>query len=119
MRNRIMSTTDKGDNAENNFIAWLKLNGIPNSDIRVFSSYGNLVDITFQCDLMVKLNDKWVPIQVKSSDKTTGSKLLNYGIGGILVYPAPKKIRCGRWVYLTGTSLPKSFDEDFLNLHCQ
>ena len=35
MRNRIMSTTDKGDNAENNFIAWLKLNGIPNSDIRV------------------------------------------------------------------------------------
>jgi hypothetical protein len=119
MRNRIMSTTDKGDNAENNFIAWLKLNGIPNSDIRVFSSYGNLVDITFQCDLMVKLNDKWVPIQVKSSDKTTGSKLLNYGIGGILVYPAPKKIRCGRWVYLTGTSLPKSFDEDFLNLRCQ
>jgi hypothetical protein len=68
---------------------------------------------------MVKFNDKWVPIQVKSSDRTTGSKLLNYGIGGILVHPAPKKIKCGRWVYLTGTSLPKSFDEDFLNLHCQ
>jgi len=119
MRNRIMSTTDKGDNAEDNFIAWLLFNGIPKSDIRVFSSYGNLVDITFQCDLMVKFNDKWVPIQVKSSDRTTGSKLLNYGIGGILVYPAPKKIKCGRWIYITGTSLPKSFDEDFLNLHCQ
>jgi hypothetical protein len=119
MRNRIMSTTDRGDNAENDFIAWLLYNEIPESDIRVFSSYGNLVDITFQCDLMVKLKDKWIPIQVKSSEKTTSSKLLNYGIGGILVYPAPKKIKCGKWVYLTGTSLPKDFDEDFLNLHCQ
>lgn len=119
MRNRIMSTTDRGDNAENDFIAWLLYNEIPESDIRVFSSYGNLVDITFQCDLMVKLKGKWVPIQVKSSDKTTSSKLLNYGIGGILVYPAPKKIKCGNWVYLTGTSLPKDFDEDFLNLSCQ
>ena len=119
MRNRIMSTTDRGDNAENDFIAWLLYNKIPESDIRVFSSYGNLVDITFQCDLMVKLKDKWVPIQVKSSEKTTSSKLLNYGIGGILVYPAPKKIKCGNWVYLTGTSLPKDFDEDFLNLSCQ
>jgi hypothetical protein len=119
MRNRIMSTTDRGDKVENNFIEWLKFNGIPESDIRVFSSHGNLVDITFQCDLMVKLNDKWIPIQVKSSDRTTGSKLLNYGIGGILVYPSPKKIKCGKWIYLTGTSLPKSFDEDFLNLHCQ
>jgi len=119
MRNRIMSTTDRGDNTENDFIAWLLYNEIPESDIRVFSSYGNLVDITFQCDLMVKLKDKWVPIQVKSSEKTTSSKLLNYGIGGILVYPAPKKIKCGKWVYLTGTSLPKDFDEDFLNLHCQ
>ena len=119
MRNRIMSTTDRGDNAENNFVDWLLFNGIPKSDIREFSSYGNLVDITFQCDLMVKFNNKWVPIQVKSSDRNTGSKLLNYGIGGILVYPAPKKIKCGKWVYLTGTSLPKSFDEDFLNLRCQ
>jgi hypothetical protein len=119
MKNRIMSTTNKGDNAENDFISWLIFNGVPKTDIRVFSSYGNLVDITFQCDLMAKLNDVWVPIQVKSSDRTTGSKLLNYNIGGILVYPAPKKVKCGRWVYLTGTSLPKSFDEDFLNLNCQ
>jgi hypothetical protein len=119
MKNRILSTTNKGDNTENNFISWLIYNGIPKSNIRTFSSYGNLVDITFQCDLMVKFENEWVPIQVKSSDKNVGSKLLKYGIGGILVYPAPKNIKCGKWIYITGTSLPKSFDEDFLNLYCK
>lgn len=117
MKRRIQKTTDKGENAENDFIVWLKLNGIPDSDIQNFSSYGNLVDITFQCDLMVKLKGVWTPIQVKSK-KTEYSKLLSYGIGGLLVYPAPTKLKCGKWVYFNGKSLPKSFDEDFLNLQC-
>lgn len=117
MKGRIQKTTEKGEKAENDFIAWLKFNGIPDSDIRNFSSYGNLVDITFQCDLMVKLKGVWTPIQVKSSD-TKYSKLLSYGIGGLLVYPASKKLKCGKWVYFNGKSLPKSFDEDFLGLSC-
>lgn len=117
MKGRIEKTTQKGENEENNFIAWLKFNDIPDSDIRNFSSYGNLVDITFQCDLMVKLKGVWTPIQVKSS-KTESSKLLSYGIGGLLIYPASKKLKCGKWVYFDGKSLPKSFDEDFLDLPC-
>lgn len=118
MKARIQKTTNKGDKLENDFIYWLKKNGIPDSDIKNFSSNGNLVDITFQCDLMVKLKGVWIPIQVKSSD-TKYSKLLSYGIGGLLVYPASNKLKCGKWVYFNGKSLPKSFDEDFLNLYCQ
>jgi hypothetical protein len=118
MKKRIQKTTNKGETTENDFIDWLKLNNIPDSDIQNFSSYGNLVDITFQCDLMVKLKGVWTPIQVKSKDQKY-SNLLSYGIGGLLVYPAPKKLKCGKWVYFDGKSLPKSFDEDFLNLHCQ
>ena len=118
MKARIQKTTNKGDKSENDFIYWLKKNNIPDSDIKNFSSYGNLVDITFQCDLMVKLKGVWIPIQVKSSD-TKYSKLLSYGLGGLLVYPASNKLKCGKWVYFNGKSLPKSFDEDFLNLHCQ
>ena len=118
MLERIRKTTEKGESAERDFISDLLYNGIPRENIRIFSSYGNLVDITFQCDLMVKFEDKWVPIQIKSS-QAKYSKLLSYDIGGILVYPAEKKRDCGNWVYDTGKGLPKSFDEDFLGLNCE
>jgi hypothetical protein len=117
MVERIKKTTEKGENAERQFMSDLISNGIPKENIKNFSSYGNLVDITFQCDLMVKFKDEWVPIQIKSS-QSAYSKLLSYDIGGILVYPAEKKRNCGYWVYDTGKGLPKSFDEDFLGLVC-
>lgn len=117
MVERVRKTTEKGESTERNFISDLLMNGMSKQNIRNFSSYGNLVDITFQCDLMVKFDDKWVPIQIKSS-QAKYSKLLSYNIGGILVYPAEKKRDCGNWVYDTGKGLPKSFDEDFFGLLC-
>jgi hypothetical protein len=117
MLERIKKTTEKGESAERQFMSDLISNGVPKENIKNFSSYGNLVDITFQCDLMVKFKDTWVPIQIKSS-QSKYSKLLSYDIGGILVYPAEKKRDCGNWVYDTGRGLPKSFDEDFLGLVC-
>lgn len=117
MVERVKKTTEIGEAAEQNFINHLISNGIPKSDIKKFSSFGNLVDITFQCDLMVKLNGTWTPIQVKSKEQKY-SKLLSYNIGGLLVYPAPSKYQCGKWIYYTGKSLPKSFDEDFLHISC-
>lgn len=92
---------------------------IPDSDYKkLFFLWKFWLILHFQCDLMVKLKGVWIPIQVKSSD-TKYSKLLSYGLGGLLVYPASNKLKCGKWVYFNGKSLPKSFDEDFLNLHCQ
>jgi len=117
MVERVRKTTEKGESAERDFISDLLMNGIPEGNIKSFSSYGNLVDITFQCDLMVKFDDKWIPIQIKSF-QAKYSKLLSYDIGGILVYPAEKKRDCGNWVYDSGKGLPKSFDEDFLGVKC-
>lgn len=117
MYERIKKTTERGEATENLFIKDLLKNGIPSQNIRKFSSFGNLVDITFQCDLMVKFDDVWTPIQIKSS-QSEYSKLLKYNIGGLLVYPAKKSRDCGDWVYDTSKGLPKSFDEDFFGLKC-
>jgi len=72
---------------------------------------------------MVKLNGKWVPIQVKSSDKSAvDSQIHKFDIGGIAVYEAPKKLQCGSWIYVSsrrGLKSQGSFDEDFLNIQCQ
>lgn len=116
MVERIKKTTVKGEEAEKQFVNDLMSYGIPSEDIKIFSSYGNLVDITFQCDLMFKLDNNWVPIQVKSFESKY-SKLLSYDIGGLLVYPAPPKYNCGNWIYTDGKSLPKAFNE-IINVAC-
>ncbi len=85
-------TTEKGDKTEEQFVKWLVDKGYDLSHIRSFSSPGNLVDITFQTDLLLLGKKGWIPIQVKSSDKYT--KLLSYKIpGACLIYPQGK-----RWV---------------------
>jgi hypothetical protein len=119
MKARIQKTTSQGEKAEKDFVDWLlDTIGIPQTDVKVFSSYGNLVDITFQCDLMVKLKGVWTPIQVKNKS-VENTKLFTYDIGGLLVYPAPSKYNCGKWVYKKSNTLPRSFDEDFFNLTCK
>lgn len=116
MMNRIAKTTRAGDIAEENFIEWLiQEKGVSESDIYKFSSFGNLVDITFQVDLIVRLNGKWIPIQVKNSE--TKTKLLSYKIGGILVFPTEKsKIdNYGPWSYESKGDYPRSFEKDFFS----
>jgi hypothetical protein len=88
----LKKTTEKGDKTEEQFVKWLIDKGYDLSHIRNFSSPGNLVDITFQTDLLLLGKNGWIPIQVKSSDKYT--KLLSYKIAGAcLIYPQGK-----RWV---------------------
>ena len=88
IKNRIKSTTESGESVERNFISWLETNQI--TKIRNFSSFGNVVDITFSVDLMANLNGKWVPIQVKSSEKSAfDSKIHKYDFGGVAIYPLP------------------------------
>lgn len=113
---RLKKTTVAGDKAENDFVMWLGNNKIPASDIIRFNTYGNLVDVTFQIDLIAKINGKWIPIQVKNKRKYT--KLFSYDIGGILVYPAPSRYNCGNWIYDTGRSLERSFSQDFFGVPC-
>lgn len=121
IKSRIKSTTEKGESVEREFISWLETNGV--TEIRNFSSFGNVVDITFSVDLMAKLNGKWIPIQVKSSEKSAAdSQIHKFDIGGIAVYTAPKKLQCGNWIYIKsnrGLKSQGSFDEDFLNIPCQ
>jgi hypothetical protein len=113
--NRIKETTKSGDKSEDDFIEWLIINkNVPQSKIHSFSSYGNLVDITFQTDLILDLNDVKTPIQVKSSEVST--KLLNYDIGGIMVFPTKgteQKINYGDWLYKAKGGIAKSFEKDF------
>jgi hypothetical protein len=121
IKNRIKSTTESGESVERNFISWLETNQI--TKIRNFSSFGNVVDITFSVDLMANLNGKWVPIQVKSSESSAAtSQIHKLDIGGIAVYPAPNKMECGNWIYFKsnrGFKNQGSFDEDFLNIPCE
>jgi len=120
IRDRIKKTTEKGEYNENEFIRFLSENGITN--IKNFSSYGNLVDMTFQVDLMANINGGWVPIQVKSSEKSAfDSKIHKYDFGGVAIYPLPKKSDCGKWGYIDKRgkfAKHGSFDEDFLNMSC-
>lgn len=120
IRNRIKSTTEKGEAVENKFVNFLKKNVI--NDLVNFSSYGNLVDITFQVDLMANINGTWIPIQVKSTkEDAEKSKIHKYNFGGIAVYPLKQKLQCGNWgYYMVQGNFKKndSFDKDFLNLDC-
>ena len=113
--NRIKKTTKSGDQSEDEFIKWLIINkNVPQSKIHSFSSYGNLVDITFQTDLILDLNRVKIPIQVKSSEKD--SKLLSYDIGGIVVFPnkgTEQKINYGNWLYKIKGGIAQSFEKDF------
>ncbi|HUU87848.1 MAG TPA: hypothetical protein VMX17_08855 [Candidatus Glassbacteria bacterium] len=121
IKNRIKFTTESGESVERDFISLLETNQI--TKIRNFSSFGNIVDITFSVDLMANLNGKWVPIQVKSSENSAAtSQIHKLDIGGIAVYPAPKKMACGNWIYIKlnrGLKNQGSFDEDFLNVQCE
>lgn len=113
--NRIKKTTDLGDKTENEFINWLmNEKKIPVSDIHNFSSWGNLVDITFQLDMILTLNGNPIPIQVKSSEQS--SRLLNYDIGGIVVFPTKPKLveKYGRWSYIRAREYSASFEKDFI-----
>jgi hypothetical protein len=113
--NRIKKTTKSGNKSEDDFIKWLINNkNVPQSKIHNFSSSGNLVDITFQTDLILELNGVKVPIQVKSSEKD--SKLLSYNIGGIVVFPnkgTEQKINYGDWLYKIKGGIAQSFEKDF------
>jgi hypothetical protein len=114
---RLKNTTSLGDQAEDDFIMWLQTHNVRPKDIIRFNTYGNLVDVTFQTDLLLNHNGQWIPIQVKNKE-TKISKLLNYNIGGIIIYPAPTKFNCGSWIFFNGESLAKSFDEVYFNLSC-
>lgn len=109
----LKKTDESGQKNEKNFYHSLLLfYGIPKDNIRLFSSKGNLVDQEFQCDLVIFLNKKYIPVQVKSYKQN--SKLLKYNIGGIVVFPT----KYG-WDYIKEWNQkeePKSFSE-FLNIY--
>ena len=72
-----------GKKIEESFIKYLLDHGITDDDLKIFSGEGNFVD-RIGIDLAVKIDNIWIPVQVKSSfTSTTGS--IPYQ--GISVFP--------------------------------
>ena len=63
----INKTWGGGQKVEQNFISKLLSNGFGENNIHVFSGEKNIID-GIGIDLAVKCGNKWIPIQVKSSD---------------------------------------------------
>jgi hypothetical protein len=128
----ISKTSDIGDLAEKDFIGYLKLSNnvseykIKPDNIISFSSPGNQVDMIFGIDFLILLvdkdnNERWVPVQVKSSQGSASkAKLLNYNIGGISVFRTtnPEMRKYSEWSYYDfSKGIEKSFDKDFLKIN--
>ena len=128
----ISKTSDIGDLAEKDFIGYLKLSNnvseykIKPDNIISFSSPGNQVDMVFGIDFLILLvdkdnNERWVPVQVKSSQGSASkAKLLNYDIGGISVFRTtnPEMRKYSEWSYYDfSKGVEKSFDKDFLKIN--
>jgi len=112
-KNSIEETSSVGDEAEEEFIGYLKRRGI--NDIVNFSSPGNQVDVEFGVDLIAKLLE-WTPIQVKSKRPYSYSlKIFDFDINGIVVW----KKNNNDYYYISSPNdkEPKSFNEDFISLN--
>lgn len=109
VKNSIKETTSAGDNAEVEFVKFLKRKGI--NEIIDFSSPGNQVDMEFGVDLMAKLFD-WTPIQVKSNRPYNYNfKIFDFDINGIVVWK--KNNNDYYYVSSPNDKEPKSFNQDF------
>lgn len=72
------------EGVEQNFIRWAKKR-FPEKEPVVFSSRGGIVDQQMGVDVMIFDNEKWIPIQVKSSAPSQYSKP---PVGGCIVWPS-------------------------------
>jgi len=113
IRDRIKKTTGIGDSAEAEFFDLLK--DVPKENILNFSSPGNIVDMVFGVDCMIKMtkkgdnSSKWYPVQIKNNSESA-KKVNIFKIGGISVFPNK-----GGFGYYTskGDDVPGNFFEDF------
>lgn len=90
IKDRIKTTTGIGDSAEKDFFDLLEQ--VPKQNIINFSNPGNIVDMVFGVDCMIKMTKKgdkspqWYPVQIKNNSES--AKNVNvFKIGGISVFP--------------------------------
>lgn len=77
-KNIINRTWGGGQETEQRFVIILVSNGFTNDDIHVFSGEKNVVD-GVGIDLAVKCDNRWIPIQVKSSENDASQFIPNKG----------------------------------------
>jgi hypothetical protein len=113
--NRLSSTTKEGDYVEENFKKLIT--GFPKyvEDLHDFSSWGNIVDMVFGIDLIVKLNGTEYAVQVKKDQRHAEKAFIRkLGINYVVIYPS------GKGKYYFGYISPKQpggdFTEDFRKL---
>jgi hypothetical protein len=84
----VQKTFNTGDLSEKNFKGYLKVfyKQIP---IRDFSYNGSVVDKSFGIDFVIEYNNKYIPIQVKSTPEAARkAMLIRYSTNGLSVYQA-------------------------------
>ena len=88
---RITKTTKDGEEIEDRFTTWLR--NLPpeyvrQEDIRKFSLWGNIVDMTFGVDLVANFFGTLYAIQVKKNqDNAQKAFIQNLGIPYLVIYP--------------------------------
>jgi hypothetical protein len=116
---RLSSTTREGEYVEKNFKELIKDRPKYVEDLHDFSSWGNIVDMVFGIDLIVKLNGTEYAVQVKKDQRHAENKYITIkklGINYVIIYPLPS----GKGKYYFGYISPKqpggNFTEDFRKL---
>lgn len=115
--NRLSSTTREGDYVEENFKKLITSFPKYVEDLHDFSSWGNIVDMVFGIDLIVKLNGTEYAVQVKKDQRHAENAFIRkLGINYVIIYPSPS----GKGKYYFGYISPKQpggdFTEDFRKL---
>jgi len=113
--NRLSSTTREGDYVEENFKKLITSFPKYVEDLHDFSSWGNIVDMVFGIDLIVKLNGTEYAVQVKKDQRHAEKAFIRkLGINYVVIYPS------GNGKYYFGYISPKQpggdFTEDFRKL---
>jgi hypothetical protein len=112
---RLSSTTKEGDYVEENFKKLITAFPRYVEDLHDFSSWGNIVDMVFGIDLIVKLNGTEYAVQVKKDQRHAEKAFIRkLGINYVVIYPS------GKGKYYFGYISPKQpggdFTEDFRKL---
>jgi len=112
---RLSSTTREGDYVEENFKKLITAFPKYVEDLHDFSSWGNIVDMVFGIDLIVKLNGTEYAVQVKKDQRHAEKAFIRkLGINYVVIYPS------GKGKYYFGYISPKQpggdFTEDFRKL---
>lgn len=115
LKKNLMTTTEKGDDAENRFFELITNTPSNFQDIKRFAIWGNVVDMVFGVDGYATMKDGFKLIQVKSNENQAKKAFVKQlKIPYVSVYPISKKFRYS-FNYFSNENpiVPESFNQDY------